>query len=394
MSSEPSDPQATIETAELIAALQNMFETDDVTLDSWQQHAPKGAIGMSAGAVSRLTGAATVGGVQRSWSLIRKGLTPPQSRQASTSHELENPSGINYWKREFSIYRSGLLDELPVPMAAPRCYHATETDAGCTVWLEEVRDELPVWPLERFGLAARSLGAFNGLYLTQRPIPDYPWFTEEIDRQREQKNRKSLGRVDELRQQPIVRRGWPEDVIEGILRISQERELFFQTLHRLPRVLRHADAGRRNLMSRRGKAGQTETVAIDWGYAGIGPVGSEIAPTVVSSAIWFQGVTPEQLPELEEIVFDGYLQGLRQSGWQGDSRLARLGYLCTVALRFGIAIVIPEILALEQTNLTSMKDNIFGWSMEEWSDALVGIRRFVIQRAEDARQLIAQGGAG
>lgn len=389
MSSEPSKPQATIEISELIAALQNMFETDDVALVTWSQHAPQGAVGTAGGAVVRLTGTVEVGGTHRPWSLIRKKLSSPQSRQTTASDELEKPSGINYWKREYSIYRSGLLDQLPDSLVAPRCYRATETDVGCTVWLEEVRDELPIWPLERYGSAAKSLGIFNGLYLTQRPIPDHPWLTANIDRQREQKNRMSLSRLNDLRQQPIVRRGWPDDVIEGILRISLERELFFQALDRLPRVLRHADAGRRNLMSRRGKGGQTETVAIDWGYAGIGAVGSEIAPTVVSSALWFQGVTPEQLPELEEIVFAGYLQGLRHSGWEGDPRVVRLGYLCTVALRFGIAIVIPEILALEQTSQPSLKE-LFSWSIEEWSDALVGIRRFVIQRAEEARQLIAE----
>ncbi|HRJ40972.1 MAG: phosphotransferase [Caldilineaceae bacterium] len=391
MSGKPSDPQTIIESTDLLSALQNMFETDDVKSVAWSQHAPNGTVGTSGGTVSRLTGTATVGGTQHPWSLIRKKLASPQSRQATSSDELEKPSGINYWKREYAIYRSGLLDELPDSLAAPRCYRATETSEGCTVWLEEIREELPIWPLDRYGPAAQSLGAFNGHYLTQRPIPDYPWFTIDINRQREQKNRKSLARLDELRQQPIVRRGWPDDVTEGILRIAQERELFFQALDRLPRVLRHADAGRRNLLSRRGKEGQTETVAIDWGYAGIGAVGSEIAPTVVSSALWFQGVTPEQLPELEEIVFTGYLQGLRQAGWEGDARLARLGYLCTVALRFGIAIAIPEILALEQMNRASVKD-VFGWSIEEWSDALVGIRRFVIQRAEAARQLIKEGG--
>jgi hypothetical protein len=33
---------------------------------------------------------------------------------------------------------------------------------------------LPDWPLERYGLAARHLGQFNGRYLTGTPLPQHP----------------------------------------------------------------------------------------------------------------------------------------------------------------------------------------------------------------------------
>jgi hypothetical protein len=32
----------------------------------------------------------------------------------------------------------------------------------------------------------------------------------------------------------------------------------------------------------------------------------------------------------------------------------------------------------------------FGWSIEEWADRLVQLRRFVIQCAEQARRLVAE----
>jgi hypothetical protein len=102
--------------------------------------------------------------------------------------------------------------------------------------------------------------------------------------------------------------------------------------------------------------------------------------------MWFQGVTPAQLPEMQEAIFDGYLKGLQHAGWRGEPKLARLGHLCTVALRYGPMIVIPETLALTQ----EARDRIerrFGRSIEEWSDNLVQIRRFVIQQADKARQL-------
>lgn len=36
-------------------------------------------------------------------------------------------------------------------------------------------------------------------------------------------------------------------------------------------------------------------------------------------------VSAAQLPELEQVSFDGYLRGLRSAGWNDDPRLVQLG---------------------------------------------------------------------
>jgi hypothetical protein len=236
-------------------------------------------------------------------------------------------------------------------------------------------------------MAAQHLGLFNGLSLTRQPIPDYPWLTVDIQQQRERYGRDFFSNLEQRRQHPIVRAGWPDDVAEGILRIWQEREIFYRTLNQLPRVFQHGDAVRRNLMSRTRKDGQVETVAIDWGYTGVGALGEEIASTLVSAPLWFLGVTPDQLPEMQEVIFDGYLEGLQQAGWRGDANLARLGYLCTIALRYGPMIVVPEMMALTQEAGDKFKQRFGGRSIEEWAENLVPIRRFVIQQADKVRQL-------
>jgi hypothetical protein len=139
-------------------------------------------------------------------------------------------------------------------------------------------------------------------------------------------------------------------------------------------------------MSRTTKNGQVETAAIDWGYTGVGAIGEEIASTLISAPMWFLGVTPAQLPEMQEIIFDGYLEGLQQAGWRGDPNLVRLGLLCTVALRYGPMIVIVEMMGLTQEDRDQFKQFV-GRSMEEWSENLVPIRRYVIEQADKARQL-------
>ena len=102
-----------------------------------------------------------------------------------------------------------------------------------------------------------------------------------------------------------------------MLDLWADRESFLAALDRLPQTLQHSDAGRKNLFLRRSDAGKAETIAIDWGWIGIGPIGSELAPLVASASLWFMDVQPEDLPEVEQIAFAGYLQGLREAGWRG-----------------------------------------------------------------------------
>jgi hypothetical protein len=95
------------------------------------------------------------------------------------------------------------------------------------------------------------------------------------------------------------------------------------------------DAYRPNLFFGRDTQGNEQTVAIDWVFAGTGGVGEEIANLFAASLFWFEFDAAEA-KELDEVVFAGYLAGLREAGWQGDDRLARLGYSAACALRWGV----------------------------------------------------------
>jgi hypothetical protein len=84
-------------------------------------------------------------------------------------------------------------------------------------------------------------------------------------------------------------------------------------------------------------------VAIDWGYAGFAPVGTELA-ALVGVAFGLAGFPSSQARELDQACFDGYLEGLRQAGWQHDPRQVRLGYTLTVLLRYLLGATIGELL--------------------------------------------------
>ena len=187
------------------------------------------------------------------------------------------------------------------------------------------------WPISRFGLAARHLARFSGAYLVGAEIPTYSLLTKDKDLIRhweEQVNDLDVwAKIEQLRDQyPLVHRGWSDEILTGLSRLWQERASFFEALEKLPKTLQHTDSGHRNLLARRGKDGYEETVALDWALVGIGTIGEEITPLVCSTLMWF-GVEATHASKLETTIFTGYLQGLRDAGWDGDPELVRLGYV-------------------------------------------------------------------
>jgi hypothetical protein len=90
------------------------------------------------------------------WSLILKEIGAP----AEGGYE----DNWNYWKRETIAYGSGLLEDLPGGLGAPRCFKVEElADGTMRLWLEDLSasNDTP-WSVDRYALAARHLGQFNG----------------------------------------------------------------------------------------------------------------------------------------------------------------------------------------------------------------------------------------
>ena len=100
------------------------------------------------------------------------------------------------------------------------------------------------------------------------------------------------------------------------------------------------DAFPRNLIARHDLAGHelaghTQTVALDWGSAGVGAVGEELVALFATTLKFFE-VEIAQIPRLESLIFTGYLQGLRAAGWQGDENIVRFGFTASVGLKAGV----------------------------------------------------------
>jgi hypothetical protein len=301
----------------------------------------------------------------------------------------DDPSGSLYWKREVLANQAGLLGDLPGGLAAPRCFAIGE-HPGEEFWIgmEEVRDEMGrSWPLEQYGVAARHLGQFNGAYLMGRLLPNEPWLSRGWLRSRLVRAAPGVAQLRDSLEHPLVRRTYPPDVADGLFRLWAERETYLDALDRLPQAFCHLDAQRRNLFPRTSAHAGHETVAIDWEFAGIGAVGEEIAPlVVVSAALMEDGMA--KLPELDAIVFDGYLEGLRDAGWYGDGGLVRFGYAADTALRCGLAFTDQNVSLLVDESQHARWEQVFGRPVEHAVELWMEGFRFLLGLAEEARGLL------
>ena len=283
----------------------------------------------------RFKGVTQVGGEDRPWSIVLKAVLAPVNEA--------DPTHWNYHRREILAYEEGLLNGLPGGISAPRCLGVNKYPNGvCWLWLEDVEGPSnPVWSLAEYRIAARHLGQFNGAYLTGHPLPSAPWLSENWMRgwlsyyDSEDRDILEMMKGEHFWDQPLLRSAFPRQITVELSRLWANYDALLDTLERLPRTFCHLDAYRPNLFIGRDAQGSNQTVAIDWVFTGIASVGEEIANLLTASLIWFE-YDASEAKGLDEAIFGGYLNGLRDSGWQGDFRLARLGYAAACALRWGL----------------------------------------------------------
>ena len=199
-----------------------------------------------------------------------------ESRWPSSS----DPAHPYYWRREPLAYASGDLE----PFGAPECRAIVERpDGTVALWLEAV-PEVEEWTLSLLGDVARRLGRAQA-----GPPPDAEWLSH----------------------------GWLRAYLE-LHGVGHD-----PLLDELPQTLCHFDFHPGNVLGERADS------VVDWAYAGVGPRGSDpgvlVADGVADGAFAVDGAT--------EAVWEGYLAGLREGGWDGDEGDVRFAFFHGTAVR-------------------------------------------------------------
>jgi len=280
--------------------------------------------------IYRLEGQAVDAGMIVPWSLVLKVIRPDPA--------YATPGEYRYWKREVLAYQSGVLNDLPGSLAAPRCYDVyVQPDGSQWLFLEDIHEEGgSSWSLEQFGFVAHSLGEFNGAYLAGRPIPEAAWGVRDWLRNYLEHARPAVEFVRQHPHHPVVQDIFPGNTLAETLAFWDFHPRLLKILDELPQTFCHQDAFERNLIPRSG-----QTVAIDWAYAGVAPAGAELTP-LIAAAIAMGKFPSSRAKELDKACFSGYIEGLRRAGWHPDWKQVRLGFTLTFGLRYILGNTVGE----------------------------------------------------
>ena len=347
----------------------------DIAVSTWDRKPIHGGFGGAIGgtALYRFTLAIAEG---RTITLILKVLYQRQNETEQSPY---------YWKREYEICRSGLLDDLPDgSFILPRIYRVESYRDACWIWMEDIADEKGDWSLEDFADIAERLGRFNGSWLTETALPDANWLSSNWHSAIVPALTNTFDQLDQLLENPLARITLPLDAKAEIEAIWRDREIFRRALAELPRTFCHFDAFRRNVLYR-----DDEVFMIDWALAGIGGVGEDLV-SMVAVSLYYEGFTQAYANELDEMVFASYVQGLRDAGWRGDQRLARIGYTCGMTLR-GLAGVKQDIGFLaDPSHYERLKKDHHSDNLEDIARFFAEVRRFrLLKMAREARSLLS-----
>jgi hypothetical protein len=370
---------AAVNQATLTPLVQSALGSKTVEVVNWEFEQLHG--GIAAGtAVYRFSGQGRDQQQTIPWSLILKMLRPAGGSA--------DASAWDYYKREADAYQSGWLDDLPGGLAAPRCFGVLDhPDGTCWMWIEDIRDMFDSqWPLEHYGLVARHLGQFNGAYLVDRPLPGGTWPSSGWLRHYVEQSAPAMEPLRNAVTSPWGRRWLPEEDSDQFFRLWSERELYLDALDRLPQTICHFDIFRRNLFARKTADGDDQTVVIDWAFVGGGPIGADLNPLVQMST-FIAGAGLDEVREIEEIAFEGYLKGLREAGWRGDPQGVRLGYTAA-----GARYLFPEIgrwlaLILNESLHAGMEQSV-GKPIGQIFDTVALMRHSLFSQLDEARDLM------
>jgi hypothetical protein len=275
-------------------------------------------------------------GVDRSewldWSVILKVIQSPANLGFVNSGESNDPSHWNYWKRELLIYQSGWLQRLPEGITAPLCYDAVEMPGNIAgMWLEDIKDTYSgAWPLHRYALTARHLGRMNGIYISRRELPTFPW----LSRGRTRQWLNTIAWRDFPWDHPQVWQQYPNPELDSFRSLLQDNERFLATLDQLPKTISHGDTNPANFISHHTPRRQEQTVAMDWSQAGIEPLGDDLGQLVYGT---YMNLKSYRLHDISETLFTSYINGLQDSGCRIDTQLVRFGYVTSAAFRVGLS---------------------------------------------------------
>jgi hypothetical protein len=242
------------------------------------------------------------------------------------------------WRREPDVYRSDLGRRLPDGLRLPRAFGVHDVDEmSATVWLGVVDAEPVHWDVRRHAEAARLLGRLAAREdvapIAELGAVPQPARTYASGRVEHLVVPAVLG--DEVWSHPLVAAAFDTDLRDRLRATVGRLPEMLDELDAMPVGTLHGDACTRNLLVERGHDG---FVLIDFGFWGRGPFGFDLTQLILGEVQ--MGERPaSELPELERVCLDAYVDGMRAEGTEVPERTVGRAHALLALLFTGLSAV-------------------------------------------------------
>jgi hypothetical protein len=328
-----------------------MLGSKSLKLKDWHYEPILGGLEFT-NAIYRCHGVADSGDQTIPWSLITK--------ITSKEDQSNDPKAYRYWKREALAYQSDLITSIPEHLSAPQVYAVDEnSDDAIVIWMEDLNDDFQGhWPIEVYEEVAYQLGLYNSSNLTQQHLPNEDWMTLDWLKKYVEHAAPAIELIKNNPDHPVVNSKFAKSV-HFILSLWEIRMDLFDYLDKMPQVFCHQDTITRNLFINKG-----HLTAIDWGYAGIAPLGTDLVPL----STFLRGLSEfpqEQAYEIDRVCFDAYLRGIKTNNPHISARSLRRSVLFILLLRYILGVCGELVPALMDKKSREYLAEVFGKTEEE-----------------------------
>jgi hypothetical protein len=326
-------------------------------------------------------------GVWREDGRVRKVLVPARPDAPAHWAASNDPRAWSYWRREELVYMTGLPARLGID--APALLGVERHGEEVHLLLEDVAGRTGAeLRFEELVEAARIVGRSQGAAAANMARwPDgqlEAWLSKGFLRAYPASKPANWPLLaDEAAwQHPLVREHLAPAVRAEALRQRREYESLHALHQRLPRTTCHLDVWPHNLIARP----NGHIAFVDWSFCGEGAIGEDVG-NLVPDSVFDRLLPDERLDELDAAATAAYLDGLRDAGFEGDARLARLGICLGGVLKYDW--LVP--LTLQDATSGAFRDYGSGSGVE--AHAFMGARGagldLVARWAAEARALAA-----
>ncbi len=256
----------------------------------------------------------------RHWPMI--GMLSPADRQAAIERFP--------WRTEADVYASSLVRGLPDGLRTPRIFAIDDLgDDRIRIWMEDLPEPAATWDLARYADAARRLGRLAGRTHRDGLPADAPPLFGGLRMLWAMRITNTLVPVlqdDATWRHPLMVgvEGSDPALRDDLLALADQAPSIIDALDRLPRGLAHGDACPQNLLPDPDRRGAF--VAIDWGFANLAPLGSDLVQLLAGRAD-SGDLDADDLPPIQEAILAAYLDGLRDEGVDASAVTIRQAFL-------------------------------------------------------------------